>query len=261
MSQSEADVEKGTSAHRESGPQVTTTVHLTPEQYERLFLQPGTGPTKGNLVNIVGNPTPLAIMSHLLVLTPTSCYLMGWGGSTSASFTALVGPYYLIGGLGLILGGIMEWILGNTFPFVVFVTFGGFWSSLAVLDDPAHGIAAAFTGSSGTAEYDNGLMLYFSFWAVACLVYFLCALRTNVVFVVIFFTLTGVFVFLAAAYGKMAVSDTDTATKLLKVSGAFGWVCICFAWYLEAALMFPSVDMPFTLPVGDLTRVWKKKTH
>lgn len=37
---------------------------------------------------------------------------------------AFSGMLYFFGGLLQIIGFIMEWIIGNTFPFVVFGTFG-----------------------------------------------------------------------------------------------------------------------------------------
>lgn len=40
------------------------------------------------------------------------------------SLTALSGILYFFGGVLQIIGSIMEWIIGNTFPFVVFGTFG-----------------------------------------------------------------------------------------------------------------------------------------
>ena len=39
------------------------------------------------------------------------------------------GVFYFFGGMLQIIGSVMEWILGNTFPFVVFGTYGK--SSLA----------------------------------------------------------------------------------------------------------------------------------
>ena len=41
--------------------------------------------------------------------------------------TASTGAYYGFGAILMILGGIMEWVLGNTFPAVVFTSFGAFW--------------------------------------------------------------------------------------------------------------------------------------
>ena len=39
------------------------------------------------------------------------------------------GVYFMFGSLLMILGSIGEWIVGNTFPFVVFGTFGAFWGA------------------------------------------------------------------------------------------------------------------------------------
>jgi len=254
------DVEKGSFHHQDHDDIRRSPIQFTPEQYERLFLQPGgRAPSAGNLAQTFGNPTPLAIMSHLLVLTPTACFLMGWGGANATSLVSIVGAYYLVGGLGLVIAGVMEWILGNTFPFIVFVTFGGFWMSLGTLQDPLHGIAAAFTGGATSVAYNKGLMFYFAFWAVTCLVYFMASLRTNVVFSVIFITLFCTFILLSAAFGQMGDGDVSSAATLLKAAGSFAWVCICFAWYLIVALVFGSVDMPMVLPLGDLSGFMAKR--
>lgn len=39
--------------------------------------------------------------------------------------------YYFFGGVLQMLTGILEWILGNTFPSVVFISFGAFFLSFA----------------------------------------------------------------------------------------------------------------------------------
>lgn len=50
---------------------------------------------------------------------------MGWRGTGGPGVgSAGVGSYYFFGGLLMILGGVGEWIVGNTFPFVVFTSFG-----------------------------------------------------------------------------------------------------------------------------------------
>lgn len=45
--------------------------------------------------------------------------------------------YFFQGGILMILGAIMEWILGNTFPAVVFSTFGTFWLSFGGILSPS----------------------------------------------------------------------------------------------------------------------------
>jgi succinate-acetate transporter protein len=48
---------------------------------------------------------------------------MGWGGA-GGNGAATVGLYYFFGGMLQIIGSILEWFIGNTFPFVVFGSFG-----------------------------------------------------------------------------------------------------------------------------------------
>jgi hypothetical protein len=58
-----------------------------------------------------------------MALSPFSCDIMGWRGA-GGNGAASTGSYYWMGGLLMILGGIGEWILGNTFPFLVFCAYG-----------------------------------------------------------------------------------------------------------------------------------------
>lgn len=124
-----------------------------------------------------------------------------------------------------------------------------------------------------------------------CLVFLVCALRTNVVFVIIFFTLVLVFGFLTAAYWLLASDYTGNAVmagKLVQASisnpnclltrkqlesgttrfvtnfdlkyqaaGAVAFVtCMC-GWWIFVAIMLAVMDFPFAIPVGDLSRVIK----
>ena len=55
------------------------------------------------------------------------------------------------------LAGLAEFILGNTYPFAVFVIFGTHWGSLAYTQDPIHHTAAAFQAVGGVdgAAYNS----------------------------------------------------------------------------------------------------------
>ncbi|KIK69121.1 hypothetical protein GYMLUDRAFT_152681 [Collybiopsis luxurians FD-317 M1] len=250
LASSPHDIEKGSFHHVEHGGRPP--IQLTPEQYEKLFLQPGGKALPQGFSTRFGNPTPVGLASFLLALTPTGCYLMQWGGASATSLITAVGPYYFIGGLGQIIAGVMEWVAGNTFPSVVFITFGGFFLSLGNLNDPQVNVATA-SGGATAVPYTDGLMFYFAFWAVMSFTYFITALRTNVAFVGIFFFLVLTFALLAAGYAKLGDADASTAIALLKGAGAFAFVTCVIGWYLLAALIFAVVDMPFSFPVGDLS--------
>ena len=94
------------------------TVALTPEQYEKLFFQPTQA--KGDLAKRLGNPTLLGLLGFLVPYSQTMLCLCGFQGASSASLAAIVGPWYFFGGICMVLAGICEFILGNTFPFAVF---------------------------------------------------------------------------------------------------------------------------------------------
>lgn len=125
------------------------TVTMSSEQYERMFFQPG-APQKGDLAKRFGNPTLLGLICFLIPYTSTIFILLGWGGATPpTSLAGLSGDYYFLGAIGMTLAGIAEFILGNTYPFAVFVIFGTHWGSLAYTQDPIHQTVAAFEGAGG----------------------------------------------------------------------------------------------------------------
>lgn len=44
----------------------------------------------------------------------------------------------------MLLGGILEWVLGNSFPSIVFCTFGGFWFSYGATLTPSFAAYASY---------------------------------------------------------------------------------------------------------------------
>lgn len=102
-----------------------------------------------------------ALAGFLLSLTPLSCDLMGWRGA-GGNGAASTGVYFFFGGLLMILGSLgevgpanlhltckranirIQWVLGNTFPFVVFGTFGAFWLTYAATLQPFYNSYGAY---------------------------------------------------------------------------------------------------------------------
>src|ERR1700712_3526094 len=108
------------------------------------------------------------------------------------------GVFFFFGGLLMILGGFLEFILGNTFPFVVFTSFGAFWLSFGATLTPYYNASIAYLPSdpaaSGTDPVFASTFAFFHvYMGVLCAVYLVVALRTNIVFVLIFATLVGAF--------------------------------------------------------------------
>lgn len=90
-----------------------------------------------------------------------------------------------------------------------------------------------------------------------CLIFLVCSIRTNLVFFIIFFTLTPAFGLLAGSYMYIAEGKAQLASKLAEAGGAFCFVaCLC-GWYIFFAIMLASVDFPFDLPLVDLSSIVK----
>lgn len=169
------------------------------------------------------------------------------------------GAYFFIGGVLMLLGGFLEWVAGNTFPFVVFASFGGFWFSYGATLLPFFNAFGAYspdpadiTAGLATKGFNASFGFFMLFMAVLCFIYLICSLRTNVVFVIIFTGLFGGFIFLTATFWLTAEGDA-AASRMLYIAGASTFVSDMAGWYLLSALLLLSVDFPIQLPLGDLS--------
>ncbi|KAK0507876.1 hypothetical protein JMJ35_009765 [Cladonia borealis] len=258
-------------------------ISIPPELFEKLYLSPENR-VSGDLRKTFGNPTPLALIGFVLSLTPLSCDLMGWRGAGGTG-AASTGAYFGFGGLLMILGSIGEWILGNTFPFVVFGTYGAFWIALAstlvpwfnaygaYVSDPTE--IASQAGNPGnpfglqTPAFNASFAFFFLFLALISLIFLIGSLRTNIAFFLIFFTLVGAFASLAGAYWSLALAYENPkntlaahhAARLVVAGGAFAFVTSLSGWYLIVAILLAELDFPVQLPVGDLSWLIRGKSE
>ncbi|KAH7359513.1 GPR1/FUN34/yaaH family-domain-containing protein [Pyrenochaeta sp. MPI-SDFR-AT-0127] len=237
-------------------------ISISPELFEKLYLSPQ-NQVKGELRKTFGNPTPLALVGFLLSLTPLSMTLMGWRGA-GGSGAASTGFYYFFGGLLMVLGGLGEWILGNTFPFVVFTSFGAFWLGYGATLQPFYNAYGAYKNpavetSTGleSVGFNVGLAYFMLCMGLLCFVYLICSIRTNLIFFLIFFTLTPAFALLAGTFLQVANGQAALAAKLQEAAGAFTFVTCMLGWYIFLAIMLASVDFPLDLPLVDLSGVIK----
>jgi uncharacterized protein len=84
--------------------------------------------------------------------------------------------------------------------------------------------------------------------ALLCFIYLILALRTNVVFVLIFFTLVCAFCLLAGGYWQTSNGNAVLAGKLVQAGGAFAFVTCACGWWIFFAIMLAALDFPFQLP-------------
>ncbi|KAI4135540.1 MAG: hypothetical protein LQ347_000574 [Umbilicaria vellea] len=225
-------------------------ISISPELFEKIYLSPQNN-VKGDLRKTFANPTPLALLGFLLSLSPLSCDLMGWRGA-GGNGIASIGAYYFMGGLLMIIGGVLEFFLGNTFPFVVFCSFGGYWLTFATTLNAAYGAQGA--------AFPQSFAFFLVFMGVLCFVYLIASLRTNIMFFIIFLTLVIAFFLLSGAYWNLAKGTPAAeahAGKLQIVAGAFLFITCMAGWWIFLAQMLASVDFPVQIPVFDISHIIK----
>lgn len=244
-------------------------ISISPELFEKIYLSPQ-NKVSGDLRKTFGNPTPIALVGFLLSLSPLSCILMGWRGA-GGSGASDIGAYFFFGGLLMILGSVGEWFIGNTFPFVVFGSFGAFWLTFGATLQPLYGAYGLYSPDHtnpalglATVGFNASFAFFLVFMGLLCLIYFILSLRTNVVFAIIFLTLVPAFGCLAGAYWHLALAFGAGATApppivntLLVAAGALTFITDMAGWWIFFAIMLAALDFPFQLPVGDLSTLIK----
>lgn len=151
-----------------------------------------------------------------------------------------------------------QWILGNTFPCVVFGSFGAFWIGFAITLTPYSGSFANYAtnpNDPATGLTTRGFNASFGFlqvfMGVLCLVYSICALRTNLILFLILFLLVPTFGCLAAVFWLTAEGTpaaAAAAAPCLVAGGAIAFVVCMLGWYIFAAILLAAVDFPLSLP-------------
>ncbi|KAG0647504.1 hypothetical protein D0Z07_6692 [Hyphodiscus hymeniophilus] len=225
-----------------------------------------------HLRSTFANPTPMPLMGFLIASTPLGCNLMGWRGSGGGG-AAIIGLFFFFGGMLQILGCVLEWILGNTFPFVVFasyvtVSIGAFWLAMGATLQPEFNAQSYYVDpsatpavqSAGQAEFYSSFGFFFMVMSLLTFFYVVASLRTNVVFFLVFLFIDLAFLMLTACYWTLAQGMTVIGHNLQIAAGAFIFVFCILGWYLFFALILLAVDFPFAMPVGDLSTRIKSAT-
>ncbi|KAK3699124.1 hypothetical protein LTR37_016598 [Vermiconidia calcicola] len=159
----------------------------------------------------------------------------------------------------MILAGLAEFVLGNTYPFAVFIIYGAHWGSLAYTQDPIHRTTIAFEAEGGAegAAYNSSQAFHNVTMCIVSFILLVGSLRINVPFVLTFLGLVFLFAFIAAA--DFAVPNATTAADLahigylLKIGGGFGMLGVICGWYLALLTVMEAVGIPSFLPVFDLS--------
>lgn len=86
-------------------------------------------------------------------------------------------------------------------------------------------------------------------------IFLVCSIRTNAVFVLVFTAATLGFGLAAGAFWHLAEGAVEIGSQLLVGTGACFFATAMAGWYLLLAIMLAAVDMPFSVPVFDLSTV------
>jgi hypothetical protein len=89
------------------------------------------------------------------------------------------------------------------------------------------------------------------------LIFLVCSFRTNGAFVIIFTGAFFGFAFATGAFWNGAEGSTASQSRLLKATGGSFFMSAVAGWYILLSLMAASVDMPFAVPLYDLSSVIK----
>jgi hypothetical protein len=90
-----------------------TNITLSPELFEKLYLTPKV-PHVGDANKRYANPTPMGFVGFVISTFSFAMVKMGWGGA--AGLSGVLGIFFFVGPVLLLLGTIFEWIMGNFFP-------------------------------------------------------------------------------------------------------------------------------------------------
>ncbi|KAL2421460.1 Protein alcS [Exophiala dermatitidis] len=237
-------------------------ISITPEMFEKLYLTPKV-PHVGDNIKRFANPTPMGFVGFVISTMTFAMIMMGWGGAEGLS--PVVGIFFFVGPLLLVLTTIFEWIMGNFFSMMVCGLFSVFWLSFGMLQLPTLGLAAPYSASgtdavsgAATKEFNAVVALYLIVWGFALLTFFIFTLKTNIVLTLIFLFVTMACWVLSGAYWKVSKGDYAKAHTLQVTGGALLFIVGCLGWYMTFVMMAAEVRMAITLPVGDLSHFWPK---
>ncbi|KAF6515549.1 hypothetical protein HZS61_008977 [Fusarium oxysporum f. sp. conglutinans] len=204
-------------------------ISMSPELFEKLYLSPPNA-VKGHRRQTFGNPIPMGLAGFLLTATPVSCDLMGWRGAGGFG-AATIPVYFFEGGVLMMLSGIMDWILGNSYTAAVFTSFGGFFLSFGGILHPAFAAYASYAPPDAKSPAEGFVTRGFN-----------------------------------ASLGAFWLNADDYTGNALLVKRLFvGGGALLFAanlagWYCLLAILLALVEFPIQLPVGDLSNVVKRRT-
>ncbi|KAE8148921.1 putative plasma membrane ammonium transporter [Aspergillus avenaceus] len=233
---------------------------ISKDTFEKLYLTPKHPAVAGDIRKKVGNPTPISLLGFLVAATPNAFITMGWRGAGEKG-AAILPAFIFFGGFVQILGGIGEWIIGNTFTCAIFFTYGTFWivQGTSLMPFFATGLLYSETGNAmegmTSPGYNATVGFYFVALTILTFVYLICSIRTNICLCGALFLLVITLGLFSGTYFQLALGEAALAHRLQYAAGAFNLALCIPIWHIFIAQILDAVDFPFAVPVGDLSTV------
>ena len=150
------------------------------------------------------------------------------------------------GGGAQFIAGLLEWVRGNTFACIAFVSFGSFWLSVICVWMLPNKSFKTWAAVPATSSYFLGS--YLVIWGIFSFFMTLCTLRMNVSIFLVFLSVTLLFFLLGG-------SNMSGSTPGVHAAGYEGVVCGALALYLAFAEILNEVWDRVILPVFPMTQV------
>ncbi|EXM20314.1 Acetate transporter GPR1/FUN34/SatP family [Fusarium oxysporum f. sp. vasinfectum] len=199
-----------------------------------------------------GNPSSLGIAVFAVANTLIALHLMQVHGVKHNN--VLVGILWFTGGVASWVSCIFELLLGNTFAYCVFGSFGGYYFAYATILTPSFQVQQGYESAE---EFSNSIGVFFCVWASLFFIFLIASLRTNIIFVWIFVTVDATAWCLAGSNFAAGAGETDLALRLAKAGGALLFACASAGWYLLLVQLLEGVGYQRSLPVGILVKPHK----
>ncbi|KAK1673418.1 GPR1/FUN34/yaaH family-domain-containing protein [Colletotrichum godetiae] len=163
-----------------------------------------------------------------------------------------------LAGLGLLISAQWEMVRGNTFAYTTLIAFAFYYGGYGFLLIPSVGIVDSYGGK--TEQYYNAFGFYLAVWSLFNLFFFIAAFATNVANVIVYGGLEISYILNCSANFLFASGHTSAGGLLTKVAGGFGFVAALAGFYVMAGEFCGEV-LPFSVPLGDMSRFFQKKKN
>jgi succinate-acetate transporter protein len=178
----------------------------------------------------LANPAPLGLFGF--ALTTWLLSMVNAGLLPPTSVPLVLAMAFAFGGFAQFCAGLMEMAKGNTFGFVAFCSYGGFWLSFALF---VQFFAAGVTGAA--------VGWYLLVWGFFTLAMWIGTFALNRALFLIFLVLTVTF-FLLALHNLLGIAELGV------LGGYCGLVTAILAFYLGAAEIINETHGKTVLPIG-----------